>query len=179
MKYYTAITEASGLPTLMYVSPLAGAPFTPQMVESLMDIEGVIGLKWTCYDYYNMNRIKRINNGDINVLNGPDETLLCGLIMGADGGIGGVYNLAPRLFAKLYESFISGDIHEARRIQNKINPLIDLVLEHGGLTSIKEILTSIGFNMGHCTYPIKRFDENERGVFLKKLRELKYEEEYL
>ena len=172
--YYMALTEVSGLPTLIYASPLAGTAFSPEMVESLMGIKGVIGLKWTSIDYISMYKIKQINKGNINVLNGPDDTFLFGLLMGADGGIGATYNVMPGLFADMYRAYSAGELEKTREIQLKINTLIDVLLEFGVLTGIKEILISIGYDMGHCTYPLKRFSEDERKAFFKRLEELQY-----
>lgn len=49
-----------------------------------------------------MRRVIELNTGDINVINGPDEMLICGLTMGADAGIGSIYNIMPEKFVKLY-----------------------------------------------------------------------------
>jgi len=177
--YYRTLTEASGLPTLIYASPLAGTAFSPDMVESLMGIKGVIGLKWTSIDYISMYKIKQINNGNINVLNGPDDTFLFGLIMGADGGIGATYNVMPGLFAGMYQAYLSGELDKAREIQLKINTLIEVLIEFGVLTGIKEILIMQGYDMGYCTYPLKRFSEDERKAFFTKLEELQYQEKFI
>ncbi|NJD03762.1 MAG: N-acetylneuraminate lyase, partial [Ruminiclostridium sp.] len=98
IQYYQALSDSSDVPLLMYASPLSGVVINTEMVEKLMNIRNMIGLKWTSYDYYEMRRIKELNEGNINVINGPDETLLCGLVMGADGGIGATYNPMPKVF---------------------------------------------------------------------------------
>ena len=61
-----------------------------------------------------MHRITKLNGGDINVINGPDEMLICGLTMGADGGIGSTYNVIPAWYCALYEAFRRGDFAAAR-----------------------------------------------------------------
>ena len=177
--YYRTLAEASGLPTLIYASPLAGTVFTCGMVAELMEIPGVSGLKWTNPDYYSMSRIKLLKGGDINVLNGPDETLICGLIMGADGGIGATYNVMPKVFAGIYDNFISGQYDKARLLQAKANRVIDVLIEYGVLTGIKEILTSLGFEMGYCVQPTRRFDSDESKVFFAKLKAIGYPDEYI
>ena len=177
--YYKALTEASGLPTLIYASPLSGTVFSPEMIESLMEMKGIIGLKWTSIDYISMNKIKKFDNGNINVLNGPDDTFLFGLLMGADGGIGATYNVMPGLFSSMYRAYVSGEIGKARDIQLKINRLVEVLIEFGVLASIKETLISLGYEMGQCTYPLKRFSDDERNAFFKKLDDLQYTEEYI
>ena len=177
--YYKALADASGLPLLMYASPLSGVNITWDMVDRLMDIPGMIGLKWTSYDYFTMHRIKELRGGNINVINGPDECLLCGLSMGADGGIGATYNVMPKLFTKIYNSFRAGDLAAAQEAQFQANKLIALLLKFGVVCGIKEILSLLGYDCGYQVYPQKRFKEEEQAAFRAALQELRFEETYL
>jgi N-acetylneuraminate lyase len=177
--YYEALAEAAGIPVLIYASPLAGAAFTCERVERLMSIPLVIGLKWTSYDYFTMRRIKELRRGDINVLNGPDECLLCGLAMGADGGIGACYNVMPGVFQTLYSAFRQGDIRAAQDAQFKANKLIDVLIRFGVIPGVKALLAHIGYDCGYCTRPMKRFDEAENALFLKEIEALDYQKAYL
>lgn len=177
--YYKALADASGLPVLMYASPLSGVNITWDMVDRLMDIPGMIGLKWTSYDYFTMHRIKELRGGNINVINGPDECLLCGLSMGADGGIGATYNVMPKLFSQIYSSFRAGDMDTARAAQYKANRLLEVLLKYGVVCGIKEILTMLGYECGYQVYPQKRFTEDERAAFRAELDALHYMQEYV
>jgi len=177
--YYKALADASGLPLLMYASPLAGVTFTVDMVDRLMEIPNMIGLKWTSYDYFTMHCIKEINGGNINVINGPDECLLCGLNMGADGGIGATYNVMPKLFADIYSSYTAGDLAAAQAAQYKANKLIEVLLKFGVVNGIKDILDMLGYDPGYTVYPRKRFSAEEQAAFRAALKALNYEEEYL
>ncbi len=178
-QYYTRIAESAGLPLIMYCSPLAGINITYDMVGRFLRIPNAIGVKWTSYDYYTMHRIKLLQGGDVNVLNGPDETLLCGLAMGADGGIGGTYNVMPKVFRGIYDSFKAGDIAAAQRGQDKANRLIDVILRYGVQPSLKEILARAGFDCGCCVYPQKRLTDEERAGLMAALDAMDYEREYL
>ena len=177
--YYRALSDASGLPVLMYASPLSGVSITWDMVDRLMNIPNMIGLKWTSYDYFTMHRIKSLRGGNINVINGPDECLLCGLAMGADGGIGATYNVMPKLFAQVYRGFRAGDMAAAQAAQFKANKLIELLIKFGVVCGIKDILAMIGYDCGYQVYPQKRFTDEERTAFHQALKEIRFEEEYL
>lgn len=177
--YYKALADASGLPVLMYASPLSGVTITWDMVDRLMDIPGMIGLKWTNYDYFTMRRIKELKGGNINVINGPDECLLCGLTMGADGGIGSTYNVMPKLFTKIYDSFQAGDLAAAQESQFKANKLIAVLLKFGVVCGIKDMLDMLGYDCGYQVYPQKRFSDEEQSAFRAALKELNFEAEYL
>ncbi len=177
--YYKALSDASGLPILMYASPLAGVNITWDMVDRLMEIPNMIGLKWTNYDYFTMHRIKALRGGNINVINGPDECLLCGLSMGADGGIGATYNLMPKLFTRIYNSFKSGNLADAQEAQFKANRLIEILIKFGVVVGIKDALEMLGFDCGYQVYPQKRFTAEEQAAFRQALKDINYEEEYI
>ena len=177
--YYKALSDASGLPVLMYASPLAGVNITWDMVDRLMDIPNMIGLKWTSFDYFTMHRIKALRGGNINVINGPDECLLCGLTLGADGGIGATYNVMPKLFTRIYNSFQAGNLADAQEAQFKANRLIEVLLKFGVVVGVKDMLEMIGFDCGYQVYPQKRFTAEEQAAFHAALKEINYEEEYI
>ncbi len=177
--WYRELGEASGLPVIMYASPLAGVNITWDMVDRLMDIPWMAGVKWTSYDYFTMHRIKELKGGNINVMNGPDETLLAGLVMGADGGIGATYNVMPRLFREIYDAFKAGDMDKARASQYQANKLIEILIKFGVVCGVKEILNELGYQCGYQVYPQKRFDSAEREAFRKALQEIRYFETYL
>lgn len=179
IQYYQALSDASNVPLLMYASPLSGVSVTADMVCKMLNIKNMTGLKWTSSNYYEMRKIKELNGGDINVINGPDESLLCGLIMGADGGIGSTYNTMPKVFVRLFTSFSSGDIKDAQEAQFKANRLISILLKHGVLNGVKDMLEMIGFDVGYCTYPLKRFTSAEQELFRAELKALRFEEDYL
>ncbi|MCI8852571.1 MAG: N-acetylneuraminate lyase [Lachnospiraceae bacterium] len=178
-QYYTALAEAARVPVIMYASPLSGVNITWDMVERLLDVPYMAGVKWTSYDYYTMRRIKELNGGDINVLNGPDELLLCGLAMGADGGVGATYNIMPRLYCRLYEAFRAGQMEEAQKLQYKANRVIQILIRYGVVPSVKEILKRMGYDCGYCVYPAKRLELEEAQKLNKELDELRFEEEYV
>jgi Dihydrodipicolinate synthase/N-acetylneuraminate lyase len=178
LDYYKRLHGESGLPVLVYCTSLVGsAPF--EFMKRAIEVEGLIGCKFTLSDYYSMHRITELNGGDINVINGPDEMLICGLTMGADGGIGGTYNVMPKVFRAIYDNFRAGDIAAAQQWQYKANRLIDVILRFGVQPSLKEILGRLGFDCGHCVYPQKQLTEEERAGLFASLDALDYEREYL
>ena len=89
-----------------------------EQLEELCSLPNVIGVKFTDFDLYRMAAVARPGRA---VFNGRDEVLAAGLLMGADGGIGSFYNLAPDLFVALYDAAVAGRWDEARAIQQRIN----------------------------------------------------------
>ena len=60
-------------------------------------IPNLVGLKFTYFDLMEFNQCMMVDNGKFDILHGYDETLLCGLTLGATGGVraGVCARLAP------------------------------------------------------------------------------------
>lgn len=171
LDYYRALVDASGLPMLGYCQTLMQGTDVVDFVDKLIRIDGVIGVKYTFPNYYNMQQIKRLNGGNINVINGPDESLLCGLAMGADGGIGTTYNVMPARFVKLYERFAANDVKGAQEMQYKVNHVIDVLLNINLIPAVRVILEEMGFDVGHSAAPARRFDVDERKALIAAVKQ--------
>lgn len=167
LDYYKRLADISKIPVIVYANNLMNCD-PVRFMEQCIGIDGVIGVKFTIYDYYAMHRICELNGGDINVLNGPDEMLICGLVMGADGGIGTTYNIMPEWFCELYNAYRSGDIEKARDYQFRINKVIDIIRAMGpSISLVKEVFRMRGIDCGYAVYPAKRYSDEES-------KELKY-----
>ena len=176
--YYKALADQCEKPLLVYATGMFKQADIVPMIQRLMQIETVIGLTFTRYNYYEMHRIAELNGGDINVINGPDEMLLCGLSMGADAGIGSTYNVMPGEFVKLYNAFRAGDWAAAQRQQYKINHAIEIILRHGLFPALKHMLTVQGFDAGLPVFPMKRFTPEQEAALMADLKAIRFFEDY-
>ena len=161
--YYARMASYTDLPILVYATPLIQSDVVKLMAR-LMEIPTVVGCKFTRWNYFELSRVKMLNGGNINVINGPDEMLVSGLAMGADGGIGSTYNIMPERFAALYDAFQKGDVVRAREIQYGINKVIHVILSRGKgnlIKSLKGTLTLMGIDVGDAAYPAAHNDKEE------------------
>ena len=170
LDYYKRIADAAALPVVVYANGLMnGNPY--EFMRQAVEIPGVVGVKYTIYDYYEMHRICELNGGDINVLNGPDEMLLCGLAMGADGGIGTTYNLMPDRFCALYDAFRAGDIRRAQELQFSVNHVIAALRPYTSIPAVKAYFSMRGIDAGHTAYPGRILSAEEQTAFRAALEE--------
>jgi N-acetylneuraminate lyase len=173
-EYYTKIAASVDIPVMMYATPIYGDGDITDLVRRLIDIPNLCGVKFTRNNYYEMHKLTEINGGNITVINGPDEMLLCGLCMGADGGIGSTYNVMCDSYVSLYNSYRSGEIQAARKMQFKINRIIEVLFKYGNLGSIKFLLSHLGFDMGNVAFPGKILSTEEQKNLLKDLKNQEY-----
>lgn len=155
--YYKRLASLTDKPILIYVTQLMLGSNLQALFTDLMQVENIIGLKFTLPNYYLLSLLKMVNGGNINVINGPDEMLISGLAMGADGGIGTTYNIMPEKFVALYRAFTNGEIEKARTIQYEINRIVRVLLTAtdgaAALKNTKLALQMAGFDMGNCAFP--------------------------
>src|SRR5574340_490369 len=148
LNYYKSVTSAASLPFLLYYFP-AMSPVIAEgnLVFDLLALPNVAGLKFTDYDLYRLSLLRR--KGAVE-FNGRDEVLAAGLLMGANGGIGSFYNVAPELFLMVYRLGLEGRWEEARPIQMQINELIEIGLRFPLLSATKRMLAWAGLDCGRC-----------------------------
>lgn len=168
--YYKALADAVHIPLMVYNSPLAGFPLTPDFIAKLFKIDNITSIKWTSSDYYGLMKLKQLTNGEINVMNGPDEMLLMGLSAGADGGIGATYNFMLPLFRGVYDSFKAGDMAKAKKYQDKVTEIIAALRSFTTIPCAKALLEEVGFDMGNATFPMKRYDAEQKKALVKAMR---------
>ena len=168
VEYYRYIASLSKVPVLAYVTSVLNCD-PMEFTQKVMEIENIIGLKMSIPDYYGFERIKTVGDGNINILNGPDECMLSGLAMGADGAIGTSYNVMPDQACGIYNNFKAGNWEEALNCQHRLNRYID-VYAGKSIVDWKSALRLIGIDPGYTVAPAHKVDEEMYNAFLEKLK---------
>lgn len=146
LAWYRTLAGSTGLPFLAYYFPAsAGGPLNIDQLSEICRIPGVRGVKFTDYDLYTLSLLAR--EGKL-VFNGRDEVLAAGLLMGACGGIGSIYNLMPEWFVQLNRLALAGNWSEARASQDLINNLIRVLVRYPFPLVLKQVLTWEGIECG-------------------------------
>jgi N-acetylneuraminate lyase len=165
--YYRELATASDIPLLVYYFPsVTPALHSADQMLELCNLQNVAGLKFTDSDLF---KLWLLRSAGAVVFNGTDEMLAAGLIMGANGGIGSIYNLIPEQFVALYRHAIAGRWEEARRLQNAINELIEPILHYPVHAAIKAILRWSGIDCGDCIPPRRRLTPDEQSDLLTRI----------
>jgi 4-hydroxy-tetrahydrodipicolinate synthase len=148
--------DRSPLPVFLYNMPShTHLFFSVETVAELAKHPRVAGLKDSSGDLLYFQRLRRAVRPEFPLLVGPEEMLLPALLAGADGGVNGGSNLFPRLFSGLYESFRTGDLAEARRLQGVILDLSDAVYTQGYLAGLKTALRHRGICEAGMAEPLQ------------------------
>ena len=149
------------------IPQLAGVTLTMSLLKEMQKNPRLRGVKNSSMSVLDIQQIKQAGGDDFIVFNGPDEQLTAGLMMGADGGIGGTYGAMPELFVRLYELFKQGNLADAMGLQNIVDELIVLMNEcRGNLYAVlKEILRiRTGIDIGGVRKPLPSLIEADMAI---------------
>jgi len=166
-EHYRALAAGSGLPFLAYYFPGAcGGALTHQQLLEICALPGIAGLKFTDYDLFVLSLLTR--EGHV-VFNGRDEVLAAGLLMGANGGIGSIYNLVPGWFDDLYRLARAGNWAEARARQDRINDLIAVLLRFPFMPALKCAMSWQGVPCGEALRPRMPLTDEQQATLRREL----------
>ncbi len=158
-EYWNDISAAApNTDFIIYNIPqLAGVALTMPLFRQMRKNPRVIAVKNSSMPTQDIQMFKAEGGEGFAVLNGPDEQLVAGLAIGADGGIGGTYGVMPELYLEIKELMDAGKIQEAQDIQYTANEIIyGMCACHGNLYAvIKEILRiREGLDIGSVRKPL-------------------------
>ena len=118
-QYWNDISAAApNTDFIIYNIPqLAGTRLTVPLYRKMLENPKVVGVKNSSEATQDIQMFKDAGGEGHVVFNGPDEQLVSGLAIGADGGIGGTYGVMPELYLAIYEAVKCGDMARAQAIQ--------------------------------------------------------------
>ena len=167
--YYFRLAEFSSIPMLVYHFPaFSGVNMGVPEVGKFLSDDKFIGMKFTSNDFFMLERCKAAYPDKV-VYNGYDEMFLCGLSMGADGGVGSTYNFMADKFVAIRKLFSENRIAEAQAIQTEVNRIIAVLCKVGVMQAEKEVLNQIGMSFGNCRRPFSVPTEEERELIAKEI----------
>jgi len=126
-RHYSALSEATGLPILVYNVPgRTGSDLDVETILRLAEIPNIVGLKEASGNFGKIARLMTALPEDFVVLSGDDSTALALVAMGAKGLISVASNEIPREMTALVKAAREGDGDEARKLQKKWLPLMEM-----------------------------------------------------
>ncbi len=129
--HFAAISDAVDLNLIVHVYPAwTKARYSSKLLATLAQVPNVTTFKVGTREMSKYERdIRAIRNAnpDCTVLTCHDEYVLASMVQGVDGALVGFASFIPEFLVDLYQAVCDGDLHRARRIQERINVLKEAV----------------------------------------------------
>lgn len=152
------------------IPQLAGTALTLPLFKEMRKNPRVIGVKNSSMPVQDIQMFVQEAGDDYIVFNGPDEQFISGLVIGAQGGIGGTYGAMPELYLKLYELVQQNDMQKACELQHAVDAIIyTLCSGHGNMYAvIKAVLQrNEGLELGGVRKPLPACIASDKPIIEK------------
>ena len=163
--YFAAIGEV-GLPILIY-DVIEKVDVTAELAARIAEeVPQLYGIKQSGGDMHGLANMLTTVGEDLCIMTALDDLLYPSFVLGADGTIGGVTSIYPRVSVELWEAVQAGDHARARTIHEATLPLARRAVwarEDNFPGSVKAAIDLLGREAGHPRNPIRLPDEAERG----------------
>jgi len=127
-RHFATIAEAVGLPMIAFqYPPASGMGYDPETLVELTEIPQVVAVKEWSNDIVSFERnvrAIRATGRPVSILSSFSMSLFASFALGADGAISGMGSVAADLQARLFELVEQGNLEGARKINDRLDPLV-------------------------------------------------------
>ncbi len=174
VEHFSAIAKSTDLPIILYGNE--GRTHVKIEVDTcikLSKVDNIIGIKDSSGDMTRMAEYLRVTDREtFSVLAGRDTLIYAGLCHGTSGAIASAANIAPKLIADIYNTFVAGDYKKSLELQFKLAPLRLCVDKATFPVVLKEGLKMVGIDAGYALAPAKDMSPESKQQLETILRDL-------
>jgi 4-hydroxy-tetrahydrodipicolinate synthase len=128
LRHFAEIADHADLPIIVFqYPPASGIGYTPETLARLAGIPRVAGVKeWSneIVAFERNMRAIRSTGRPVAILSSFTMSLMASFLLGADGAISGMGSVVADLQADLFRACQKGDVEDARRINDRLDPLV-------------------------------------------------------
>jgi 4-hydroxy-tetrahydrodipicolinate synthase len=155
VRHYAAISDACALPIMIYNAPYAShVLLLPEHIEQIVSAANIKWVKLTTGVIDHVTAL-RLRLGDrIMIYEGVDQLAFPSFCLGADGWVAGPSNMIPEVAIELWRRVQMGNLELARRLQNRVYPLLMSMRENNAYASvINEVCRMRDLSLGQVRLP--------------------------
>jgi 4-hydroxy-tetrahydrodipicolinate synthase len=179
LEYVQLFDRESPLPVFLYNMPrLTKVWFSLETLQQAMQLKNIVGVKDSSgdLDYFKKLCDLAAERPDWSLLIGSESSLAEAIEMGADGGVTGGANIAPRLLVDLYGAAVKGEADRVAELRSSLQHLRNIYqggeYAAGTIRGLKCALELLGICSGRMADPHRGCDEAQRQLIARELVEL-------
>ena len=144
VEYYKALAATGANVIVYYIPGMTGITATMAELRMMLDIPGVIGIKMSDYNIFQMRSVI-MEYPDKVVYTGLDEMLIPGLFYGADGSIGTWGNLLPNMYSKVFRKVQAGQVDDLKPLMEEFTAFLAIGWNYGIIDTFEELMRAKGY----------------------------------
>jgi len=154
-QHFKAVAEASPLPLILYNVPgRTASNLTAETTLSLANLKNIIGIKEASGNLEQCMKIVKEKPKDFMLISGDDLLTLPVYAIGGVGVISVLANALPKVFLKIKEHTLTGNLAKAQAEQFKILDINGPMYEEGNPVGIKYLLSLMGICQAFVRLPL-------------------------
>jgi len=158
--HHRAVAEAVAIPQLLYNVPgRTAVDMLPDTVARLAEIDNIVGIKEATGSMERLQEIKSRVAEEFILLSGDDASAFEFMCRGGAGEISVTANVAPAQTAKMCELIKSGQVEQARDIDQQLMPLHRALFVESNPIPVKWAVSKLGFIGDSIRLPLTELDE--------------------
>jgi 4-hydroxy-tetrahydrodipicolinate synthase len=143
--HFTAVADASAIPVVLYNVPSRTAvDLLPATVEALARHPRIVGIKEAKRESGRVEDLLARCGPGFSVLSGDDPSCLAAMQVGAGGVVSVAANVAPALMHELFALAAEQDEEAARRLDERLQPLFEVLAVETNPIPVKWALFEMG-----------------------------------
>lgn len=173
-QHFKRVAEEVDLPQVIYNIPSrTGVNMQPETMAKLAKLKNIVGVKEASGNLEQIKQIVKLAGKDFSVISGDDSLTLEIMKLGGVGVISVASNLVPDKVAKLVDSFRSGDIETAERINTELSPLFKALFIETNPGPVKMAMNWMGMAAGGLRLPLVELEPKNQKKLRKVLVDMK------
>ena len=147
LDFYRALAAASPVPVFLYNLPMVvGTGMTLAVLRELAAEAQIVGIKDSSADFVYLTGVIELKKRrpEFRIFIGKSHLWAAGIWSGADGGLDGISNVAPRLCVQLFEAIEAQDFGRALELQKRVDEVWKLYECRSFIAAIKMAASKLG-----------------------------------
>lgn len=158
IEHFTRVADAVDCPVILYNVPgRTGTNMLPETVARLAEHPRIVAIKDAAGSAERVSEIRGLC--DITILSGDDPIAMAQIALGASGVISVISNIAPGEMARMVSLTLSGELEEARGIQDRLHPVMKALFLETNPIPVKKALSLMGLTTDEMRLPLVSMSE--------------------
>lgn len=163
--HFEACSDVTDKPQILYNVPgRTCLDMTPETVEELAKIPGIVGIKEATGDIHRVAELKKRCGDDFILLSGDDPTSREFMLAGGDGVISVTANIMPRQVKAMVDAAVNGEADAARAYDEELIPLHDMLFIESNPIPVKWALALMGCCSANYRLPLTPPEEANQAI---------------
>ena len=171
--HFRAVADSCDLPIVMYNVPgRTGVDLLPDTVRELSTHPRIVALKEAVGTVERNQQLLGFCNDDFCLLSGDDPSCLQIMELGAKGVISTAANIVPKQFHELCAAASKGDFALARRINDELTELFEVIMLESNPIPVKWALHEMALCRPGLRLPLLELSQHHRPAVRRSLQKL-------